>query len=239
MGLLSRWFASSAPARLIGERSRWLKIPSLSPALRQLLQGPLPDGNTPVAGAPWLAFDFETSGLDARRDRILSIGCVGAEYGEIILNGASHHYVREAASINAHSAVINHITPEMLQGGGVIDDLMESLFTRLQGRIAVVHGKMVESAFIDAWLQERYGLSGLPIPWIDTLDVERQHRRAIHCENADLRLSAIRRYYGLPDYPAHHALCDAVATAELLLAQVRNQSRERPLSLQGLIYGQK
>ena len=33
-----------------------------------------------------------------------------------------------------------------------------------------------------------------------------------------LRLHSCRQRYGLPHYPAHDALTDAVATAELLLA---------------------
>ena len=35
-----------------------------------------------------------------------------------------------------------------------------------------------------------------------------------------LRLDAARRTHGLPRYASHHALTDAVAAAELLLAQV-------------------
>lgn len=34
----------------------------------------------------------------------------------------------------------------------------------------------------------------------------------------DLTLAGCRVRYGLPDYPAHNALVDALATAELLLA---------------------
>jgi len=35
-----------------------------------------------------------------------------------------------------------------------------------------------------------------------------------------LRLNEARQHFGLPRYPAHRALTDAVATGELLLAQV-------------------
>lgn len=39
------------------------------------------------------------------------------------------------------------------------------------------------------------------------------------------RLGAARRTFGLPRYSAHHALTDAIAAGELLLAQVAELER--------------
>ncbi len=64
---------------------------------------------------------------------------------------------------------------------------------------------------------------------VDTLELEarfHRHRRArmlatmLGRAPASLRLDASRRRYRLPRYSAHHALTDALATAELFLAQV-------------------
>lgn len=228
MGFLSRIFPVSLTKRTEAQRQQWLRIPDLSPALRLFLETPLADFKAEVTSVPWLVFDFETSGLDANSHQILSIGSVVAEKGQVMLGSAQHQYISSDKPVNARSAVINHITPEMLRDGVALDEAMETLFARLTGRIAVVHGKMVEGAFINAWLRMRYGRDGLPLLWIDTLELERRHQQATRSMHNDFRLSSLRRHYQLPDYPAHHALCDAVATAELLLAQI--QKNDLPLS---------
>ena len=43
-----------------------------------------------------------------------------------------------------------------------------------------------------------------------------------------MRLADARRRYGLPAYRAHHALTDALATAELLQAQVAHHFKNPP-----------
>lgn len=227
MGLLSRIFPPSLTQQVESQHKRWRNIPGLSPVLQQLLATPVPNFTADVFSVPWLAFDFETSGLDANQDRILSIGSVMVQSGQILLASAQHQYISSDPQVNAHSAVINHITPEMLRDGEALDEAMETLFLRLAGRVAVVHGKMVERAFINAWLQTRYGAEDLPILWIDTLEIERRYQQARRQMQNDLRLSSLRREYRLPDYPAHHALCDAVATAELALVQLQPQRQAR------------
>jgi DNA polymerase-3 subunit epsilon len=52
------------------------------------------------------------------------------------------------------------------------------------------------------------------------------HRQA---RDGELRLDALRAAYNLPRYPAHNALSDALATAELFLALLQHQSDETPL----------
>lgn len=45
-----------------------------------------------------------------------------------------------------------------------------------------------------------------------------------------IRLADSRRRYGLPHYPPHNALVDALASAELLMAQVQHHfSPETPI----------
>ncbi len=235
MSFLSHIFPPSRETRLQTEREQWLRVPGLSHALKQLLEAPLPDFNATVTDVPWLVFDFETSGLDATMDCILSIGSVVARNGQIGLASAQHHYISTGNPVNARSAIINHITPEMLREGVSLDEAMEALFASLTGRVAVVHGRMVERAFINAWLFTRYGREGLPLLWIDTLELERRHQQAARRMQNDLRLSSIRRDYHLPDYPAHHALCDAVATAEVLLAQIHARSHTYDLPLNAFL----
>lgn len=206
--------------KLHQQQQRWQQTGGLPPALQRLVNTPLPGADTLLHDYPWLAFDFETSGMNAERAHILSIGFVPVLARQIALDQAQHHYVSSSVTIAAQTAVLTHITPEMLKNAAGIDAVMEQLFTHLAGHVAVVHGKMVEARFINHYLMTRYGLDTLPIIWLDTLEMGRRHQRLQQDGREDYRLASLRSRCGLPSYTAHNALSDAVATAELALAQL-------------------
>lgn len=215
-------------AKLQKQRELCLAHSGLSPALRQLLEVPLPAVQTPLYACPLLVFDFETTGLDAHQNTILSCGSIEVLNGNIMLESAHHAYVdgNGNVNVNAKTAVINHITPEMLREGKSLDNILDDLFIAMAGKIPVVHGRIVEKQFLDSYVNQRFGLHSLPLLWIDTLEIEKQTFKNKHQNNSDLRLSSLRKQYGLPDYPAHHALSDALATAELLFAQIHQSFQE-------------
>ena len=81
----------------------------------------------------------------------------------------------------------------------------------------------IERGFLAALLR-RLGGVPMPNPFIDTLSLERRlvegeggRVRELH---GDLTLDACRARRGLPDHQRHSAGTDAIAAAELLLAQV-------------------
>lgn len=70
---------------------------------------------------------------------------------------------------------------------------------------------------------------GIEFPVLDTLEIESQIQNKLSGglwnklkgkKPASVRLGQSRRRYHLPDYTPHHALTDAIATAELLQAQI-------------------
>lgn len=217
--------------RLNAQRQQCLAQTSLSPALQALFRFPLPRPETPFSALPLLALDFETTGLDATQDRILSVGCLTLQNHIITPQQGMHCFVLDDRAVNANTAVINHITPEMLTEGEALDTVMDNLFWRMVDRVPVVHGRCVEQQFIQHYLSTRYDCPHFPVLWIDTMAIEQRRRYFSHGDPGDVRLSAVRKQYQLPDYPAHHALYDALATAELLMAQIqaRFQRRDVPL----------
>jgi DNA polymerase III epsilon subunit-like protein len=101
--------------------------------------------------------------------------------------------------------------------------LVEDLLPELAGRAIVAHAAAIERSFLAALLR-RLGGVPLPNPFIDTMALERHlveggggKVREMH---GDLTLDACRERRGLPDHQRHSAGADAVAAAELLLAQV-------------------
>lgn len=220
------------------ERSRQHYLaqhPVLPKVLKDLMLSPLPSTHCPLAQLPILALDFETTGLDPYHHHILSIGTVALNDGGIALSSADHSYVNDPRSINAETAVINQLLPELLATGQPLDLLMEALLANMVGQVMLAHGSMIERRFIEAYIASRFGLPPPPLLWLDTLQMEKRRYRHQRELSGDFRLSVLRQKAGLPDYPAHDALLDAVATAELLLFYSAKLVTSRPVILADLL----
>ncbi|MEA1064100.1 exonuclease domain-containing protein [Erwinia sp. HR93] len=214
-------FFSRDPLRGLEKRRRaLLRHGGLgSGALSALLKFPLPAADRDIRELPILILDFETSGLDADSDRIISMGWVEMQEGVIALRSARHLLIHSRDDAPSAAVTLHHIMPEMQRTGWAIDAAFEQLWLALGGKVLLVHGAVIERRFIQSYLAQR-GLPEPPIIWLDTLRIARNTPQPGAPEyGASCRLSDLRRAYHLPDYPAHHALVDAIATGELLLAQ--------------------
>lgn len=222
--MLSRIATSSLLRQLEQQRQQILtESTHLPPYLQSWLRHPLPQADYDVRQQPILALDIETTGLDASSDQIVSIGWVPVINNIIRLSGAQYFLVKPLSQNHHQQARIHHILPQMQQQGIPLPQAIEVLFTELKGKVLLAHGSVIERQFIRQFTQLQ-GWPELPLIWLDTLKIEQTYRQfashtAPHRAINDWRLSAMRQRYNLPDYQAHHALSDAISTAELYLAQ--------------------
>lgn len=187
--------------------------------LGRCLAEPAPGASTPTEEASLLAIDLETTGLDPKRDRILSVGFVPVEGPEIVLAGAREIVVRSDGEVG-QSAVVHGLTDDIVATGRPLEEVLAAVLTALTGRVLLAHYAAIEDGFLSAACRRVYG-TDLPVSVVDTLEVQRRltanpydHPRA-----GTLRLPAARRAHGLPAHRPHAALSDALACAELYLAQ--------------------
>ncbi|MEI6860060.1 MAG: 3'-5' exonuclease [Shewanella sp.] len=216
---MKQWLNYFHPlTRLNRARQAYIKAhPELPDFLFALLTQRLPELKDNVTSFTYLAFDIETSGLNAKQDHILSIGCVTMTGKRIDLSSVSHTYIK--GLVRPETAVINHIMPQMVNRAKKLDMVMEHLFKQMYGKLLLVHGKQVEQQFIDHYLMQKYNLPPMPLLWLDTLSIEKSMTlNKQNQQDGDYRLISVRRRYGLPDYNGHNASVDALATAELYLA---------------------
>lgn len=199
-------------------RRRLLKRASPG-ALLDYLSTPFPARRMDCHDVEFVALDLETTGLDSRRDEILSVGMVCLKAGRIDLATARHHLVSPDGAIPERSAVIHQITDETAARGDALADVIPTVLSRLAGRVLLGHHVKVEREFLDAACRKLYG-AGFLIPLVDTEALVRRwlERRDQPISSGGLRLHALRERYGLPRYKAHNALVDALATAELFCA---------------------
>lgn len=176
---------------------------------------------------PWDSFtywslDLETGGLDRRRDPILAVGMVPIRAGTVRLGEGFRSLVRpregriDPASVRAHQLLW-----EEVQRAPPLERVLPEVDRRLETGILLVHHAAIDVAF----LRRDYRALGMRWPEprvVDTaallLRIGRATRPELPDEHRALNLARARAAYGLPEYQAHDALADAVATAELFLA---------------------
>ncbi len=203
------------------EQQRRRALRSVRPGpLRDYLQIPFPDPSTPVGDLRLLAVDLETTGLHPKKDRLLSIGFVPVDGLSIDLSGARRFVVQSGVEVG-QSAAIHGLTDDTVAAGTPIEEALPYVLEALRGRVLLAHYTDIEERFLSAACERVYG-SRMPVARVDTLEL---HRRLIvgwgqSPMRLALRLWNARERYALPVYRAHECLIDAIACAELYLAQV-------------------
>ena len=194
--------------------------------LRDYLALPFPDPSEPHTTLRLLAVDLETTGMEPARDHILSIGFVPVDGLRIVLSGARQLVVRSDAEVG-QSAVIHGLTDDAVAAGVPLADALAALLAALGGRVLLAHHATIEREFLSAACERVLG-GPLPCLSVDTMALEqRLLARGWGDEPppGSLRLSAARERHGLPRYRSHEALTDALACAELYLAQAGDLGR--------------
>jgi len=213
------------PARL---REQALRLTDAR--LRAYAAAGVPPSDTPIASLPMAALDFETTGLDPARDEIVSIGLVPFGLDLIQASRSRHWVVRPRRGLAPASVPFHGITDSQVAAAPDLDAVLDPLLGAMAGRVMVVHCGAIERGFLAAALQARLG-EALEFPVIDTMDLAARcaappapprgfWRRRPRPPRPSLRLADCRQRLGLPAYRPHHAPTDALATAELLLAQL-------------------
>lgn len=182
---------------------------------------PLPKTNLDWKSCEFFVVDTETSGLTTDQGELLSIGWVNIEQGKIPLKTAQHFLIENQQGVG-QSAVIHQIRDCELKNATPPEDIADGFLLAAKGKVLVFHHAPMDMGFINAACQKFYG-APLLMPVVDTLRLEKikLQSRQISIGQGVLTLAQCRGRYGLPSYPAHNALSDALATAELLLAQIQ------------------
>ncbi len=179
---------------------------------------PLPQTRKLWQSQPYLVCDAEMSSLELHEGELLSLGWVAIDNGRITLGSAEHHLVATSDSVG-QSAGIHQLRDCDLEGAEDEAQVMQRFCAAAKGRILVFHHAPLDLAYLNRASKRHFGVP-LLLPHLDTLALERRRlqRKDELPRKGQLTLAGCRRHYGLPDYPVHNALVDALATAELFLA---------------------
>ena len=191
-------------------------------------QGTYPE-ETPINKVEFVALDFETTGLDAKKNSIISIGLVHFNLQRIFCRKTKSWYIDPQDNLQEDSIVIHGITHSDLKRAPDLLHILEQLLDELAGKVIVVHYRRIERNFLDSNLRALIK-EGIIFPMVDTMQIEADIQQAQSKglgnwlkgkRTASIRLANSRSRYNLPAYSPHDALTDAIATAELFQAQIK------------------
>ena len=172
---------------------------------------------TPLAAARWVSIDCETSGLDAARDRLLSVGAVVVRDGRIALAHAFAAGVRQQAPSTAENILVHGIGGDAQLAGLPLPEVMAKLGACVGDAIPVAF-----HAPFDAEVLRRHDLRPRA-PWHDLALLA----PALFPGRPAKRLDDWLAEFGIPAHARHDALGDAFATAQLLLVMLAEAKRQR------------
>lgn len=154
----------------------------------------------------FVCIDLETTGLDPKRDKIIEIGAVKVERGEIKEEWAA--FVDPERKLEEHITELTGIRDEQLAGAGKIAEILPEIITFLEDYVLLGHSVLFDFAFLKkAAVNERISFER---QGIDTLKIARKYLKDLESRS----LKSLCEYYGIP-HSAHRALEDARATAAL------------------------
>lgn len=225
-------------------RLPWLRKRETPDLVRAYEAGPWPDLRSYWRDVRYVVLDVETSGLDARRDALLAVGLVEIEQARIHLNRRWYSLIRPPAGVlvEASSIRIHGLMRAELADAPPIDVVLPALLDRLAQRVLVVHVARIDVGFLNQALDLIYG-SRVHGPILDTARLAatlHQNAQLLGEVSRDMpvpaiQLRALAAQYGLPVYPQHNALNDALTTAQLFLAQATRLEHHGTRTLQALL----
>ena len=162
-----------------------------------------------LADVAFTVVDLETTGATPGFSKITEIGAVRLEGGREV--GTFSALVNPGVPIPAMITGITGIDDESVAGAPQIDVVLPKFVDFAAHSVLVAHNAQFDLGFLDYELGRLRGQS-FPRPALDTLRLARKL-----CPQQRCSLSALAYRFDTRVKPAHRALHDAQATAELLL----------------------
>ena len=202
--------------------NKWLRRRLKDRSLKDLARANLNvldglDIRSPAISHNYVVVDLETTGLNPKKDRVVSVGAFRIVEGRIRLGEVFNELTNPGRDIPPESIRVHAIVPDMIRSARPAWEVFEDFLDFLGKDILVAHHARFDMYFINWVMRERYGfrLQNLVVdtimmcrhafPAADLVDVTREAKRC------SLDSLAERFNIYLPE--RHTALGDALATA--------------------------
>jgi len=170
----------------------------------------------------FVVVDVETSGLDARRDRLLAIGAVAVEGGRLRPGEGYDVTVHNPVPSARANILVHGISPDAQTTGLAADAALMGFLELARHDVLVAYHAGFDRAVLERALREQLGVR-LPNLWLDVAHLAPALVPEARLANRNLDDWLV--YSGLRAHARHRAAYDAYATAELLLILLARAKR--------------
>lgn len=196
----------------------WFKQVKSSWQKNQLQRPELASMFEPALAEQWVAIDCEMTGLNHRKNHLLSVAAIHVN-GDIIDTGNGLHLVcRPPVMPDGDTIVIHGLRTADVENGMSYDDMLALLLPFIGNRPIVGFCPQIDTAFLNPLVKNYMGTT-LPN---EVLDVRHLYGRRMGdspqgTPNQAHHLTNILAYYNIPELGTHDAYNDAVMTAMAFL----------------------
>ncbi|RZL81324.1 MAG: 3'-5' exonuclease [Rhodococcus sp. (in: high G+C Gram-positive bacteria)] len=170
----------------------------------------------PWRDAEFAVVDLETTGLDLARDTIVSYGAVVVRHGRIVTSESLYGLVHPECDIRPEAVAVHALREADVADAPPLSEAVGTLRDLLTDRVLVAHAAWVDTAFLSRAFRDN-GLKFRPAV-VDTAALARALGAAPRQHRHEPNLEWLADTLGLPVVDPHHALGDAVTTAQVFLA---------------------
>lgn len=192
----------------------------------------------PLSEVRFVVFDTETTGLNPKKDEVISIGAVVVENGEICFDDSLELYLQNASIGDSESVEVHQILSKDLEQGGKEKEILNSFLEYIRGDVLVAHYAEFDVKMMNKIFQ-RYADFSLFNASLDTIHLTKRLDGVLNhpekIKTGAYTLDALCERFGINFSIRHHAAGDALATAELLLILLQKAQKRGIKTLKNLL----
>lgn len=172
-----------------------------------------------------VCFDCETTGLDTKKDKIISLSAIKIKQDEILTSDSLNLVINQASAIPSESIEVHQIRNVDVSNSQYLyeneTDAIEAFCHFIGGATLVGYFIQFDVAMVNQVLKPHLGIE-LPNPKIEVGNLyyeyaKRKCMRSCIEPNIDLSFAAILKALELPSLDKHDAFNDALMTALIYL----------------------
>jgi DNA polymerase-3 subunit epsilon len=170
--------------------------------------------------ASFAVIDFETTGLDPSTDRVLEMGVVLFEHGELV--SRKNWLINPTIPVPEEARKVHGISDEDLANAPRFEEIAAEMVGLLEGRIPVAYNAGFDQRFLRAEFERIKSHLHVQLPpalrddvvWVDPLVWARE---IFKYDEQSKKLTEVCQRLGIDIGQAHRAADDAAATGKVLL----------------------
>lgn len=165
----------------------------------------------------YVCLDCETTGLNPRKDEILSIGAVIIKENKVLMSKTLNIFVKPSINVTEESIKIHQIRPVDLENAVSPKEAIYELLEFMGNRPVVGYYIQFDMAMINKYVKKLLGIK-LPNRTIEVSSMYYKTRpKNSEYQFIDLKFDTIMKTLNIPELGKHDALNDAIMTSMIFL----------------------